>query len=286
MQMLAESASEVLRGADLELTSGRRLLDVCLMHLGRNARVFVYFKMHAGLQLLQGLVQVVIFLFLGKLMGFGRSSQLVGGSYASYLIIGMVLLQCLDKSLIAPYVSISGAYWSARLESLLLSPYSLWLFIVTDTVWYYLMTTINASAIFVVGIFFGASFGAPSSSALAFLVFVGSAVGVFGLGLISASTFSLLNAKGNDEPVGWGVHLLQGLVTGLYFPAALLPHGLQYLGLLLPHTYAIDSARRLFLHNYTLGPSLIVHTWVSIDPLFVNLACILFTIALYLPLGI
>jgi len=286
MHTLAEQLSRPIGDTGSELGKWRRMMGVGLMHLERNARVFSYFKMHAGLQLLQGIVQVVIFLFVGRLMGFGRFSSLIGGSYASFLIIGMVLLQYLDKSLIAPYVSLSGAYWSARLESLLLSPYSLWLFIVTDTVWYYLMTTINATAIFFVGIAFGASVDTPRSWVLLIFTFFLAGTAVFGLGLVSASTFSLLNAKGNDEPVGWGVHLVQGLVTGLYFPAALLPHGMQAVGLLLPHTYAIDSMRRLLLSKYTPGPTLIVHNWFALDPIVVNLACIALCLLVYLPSGI
>lgn len=263
----------------------RQMVQVVFVHLGRNARVFTYYKVHTALQLLQGLAQVAIFLFLGRMIGMNHIAGLMGGSYASYFIIGVVLLQCLDKSLIAPYVSLSGAYWSTRLESLLLSPYSLWLFILSDTAWYYLMTTINAVAMVCVGLFFGASIGAPSSWSAAVLVFVLGAVAVLGLGLISASTFSLLNAKGNDEPLGWGIHLLQGLVTGLYFPVMLLPHFMQYVGLLLPHTYAIDSMRRLFL-SHSSPPSLLVHQWFGADPIIVNIGCLCACIGIYMPLGI
>jgi len=261
-------------------------LRVVRMHIERNVRVWLYFKVHAGLQLIQGVAQLMVFLYLGQLVGTAHFSSMAGGNYASYLVIGMVLLQLLDKSLIGPFVSLSGAYWSTRLESLMLSPYPIWLFVVSDTLWFYMTTSINAAAILVVGLVFDASFGTPQSWVMLFWVLFLGLVGVFGLGLMSASTFSLLNAKGREEPISWAIHLLQGLACGLYFPFALLPGALQAVGLVLPHTYAIDAVRRLFIAEYTSGATLPVHQLFELDPLLVNCFCLAAGAALYLPLGI
>lgn len=267
-------------------TGYRLLLQILRAQLTRNARIYVFFRVHAGLQLIQCVAQVLIFLFLGRMIGQDRLSSIMGSSnYTSYLVIGLVLLQSLDKSLIAPYVSISGAYWSARLEALMLSPVPLWWFVACDTVWYHLMTTINASLILGIGLLFGAKFDAPQNWLVVVFVFAMGLASVFGIGLVSASTFSLLNAKGNEEPVGWGVHLLQGLVAGLYFPAQLLPPWMQYLGLLLPHTYAIDSMRRLFIRSHAVAPTLVVHGWLPGEPLLINLVCLILCTIVYLPLG-
>ena len=56
-----------------------------------------------------------------------------------------------------------------------------------------------------------------------------------------------INAKGWNDPISWIVGILQGLVTGVYFPITLLPGWLHALAMLLPQTYALDAARRLLL---------------------------------------
>ncbi|HSL81817.1 MAG TPA: ABC transporter permease [Thermoanaerobaculia bacterium] len=280
----AEGALD-LRAGTGEARSGS-VLRVVRFQVLRNAKIFLYFKVHAGLQLLQVVAQLLVFLFLGELIGAQRFEALAGGTYASFLVIGMVVLQLLDKSLIGPFTSLSSAYWSSRLESLMLSPHSVWVIISSDTVWYYLMTTVNAVVILGIGFAFGADLHPPSSwPVLALLLILGSA-SVFGLGLASASTFSLLNAKGKEEPISWAVHLLQGLVCGLYFPFELLPRALKLFGLGLPHTYAIDAARRLFMPGYTEGGTLPVHRWLGLDPLAVDCLCLALATLVFLPLGV
>jgi hypothetical protein len=50
-----------------------------------------------------------------------------------------------------------------------------------------------------------------------------SAAAVSGIGLIAASTFTLLNCKQWGNPVTWIVSLLVGLLSGVYFPPKVLP---------------------------------------------------------------
>jgi hypothetical protein len=76
-----------------------------------------------------------------------------------------------------------------------------------------------------------------------------AALAVLGFGFMSAATFTLLNAKGWNDPIAWIVGILQGLVTGVYFPITVLPGWLHALALLLPQTYALDAARRLLLNS-------------------------------------
>lgn len=269
-------------GMGSRLRTVARLLYV---HFERNARIYIYFKIVAILGLLQSLAQTLIFLYLGGLVDRSALST-VGGNYASFLIIGMIVLQCLDKTLIAPFVSLSGAFWSARLEALLMSPYSIWFFILADTLWYNVLTFVNAAVILLAGLSFGAAFVFPTNVLLSFLSLILSGLAVFGLGLMSASLFSLINAKGHDEPISWTIHLMQGIVCGLYFPFNVLPGVLQIVGLMIPHTYAIDTARRVFIPDYPTSGSLPLHWLVGYDPLFVNLACLLCQVVVYLPAGI
>ncbi|MBU4256344.1 MAG: ABC transporter permease, partial [Candidatus Thermoplasmatota archaeon] len=63
------------------------------------------------------------------------------------------------------------------------------------------------------------------------------------------SMFMLVNAKGDIEPIGWGVATISGLVAGVYFPPKYLPAPVQMLSKILPQTYAIDAIRRVLLNG-------------------------------------
>lgn len=70
--------------------------------------------------------------------------------------------------------------------------------------------------------------------------------------------FMLINAKSWNDPVGWLAMVLQGLVTGAYFPVHQLPAVLHSMAKCLPQTYAIDAARRLLLPVTTVEPPVTV----------------------------
>ena len=70
--------------------------------------------------------------------------------------------------------------------------------------------------------------------------------------------FMLINAKSWKDPVGWLVMVLQGLVTGAYFPVHQLPAALQAMAKCPPQTYAIDAARRLLLPETETAPLLTI----------------------------
>lgn len=86
----------------------------------------------------------------------------------------------------------------------------------------------------------GVTFSVPAG---AFIGLLASA----GIGLIAASMIWLMNAWHGTEPVHWLVALLVPLVSGAYFPPAILPGWLQVISAWLPQTYALDAIRRSVL---------------------------------------
>jgi ABC-2 type transport system permease protein len=92
---------------------------------------------------------------------------------------------------------------------------------------------------------FGAAFNfANWLPALGFTVLLIAAG--FGLGVISASSFYLLNIKKGNEPVQFLIQqLLAQMLAGTYYPITVLPEPLQWVACLIPHTYAFDALRRL-----------------------------------------
>ena len=83
----------------------------------------------------------------------------------------------------------------------------------------------------------------PNLPAVAAILIL-SVVAITGLGLASASAFSLLNAKQyGRNPIQWVVAFSVSLLSGVYFPPTVLPAWLQRLGAWLPQTHALHAAR-------------------------------------------
>jgi ABC-type polysaccharide/polyol phosphate export permease len=238
-----------------EVGGPRYLLRVFPSLLGRNTRIWIHFRVSLVMDLLGMAAQASVFFFVGRALG--ESGQAWTANYAAFLAVGLVFTTCFEASLTGPYQSLGQNYWSARLETILLSPCPVWALLIADSIWFYVRATINAVILGLIGWRFGARLDAtPGELGLTLLVLLLGAVAVLGFGLLSASMFMLVNAKGFNDPVGWLVLVLQGLVTGAYFPVHELPVFLRFLAMGLPQTYAIDLARRQLLPGPAPDPLL------------------------------
>ena len=83
--------------------------------LGRNADMWVRFRVSMVMDLLTMVAQASLFFFVGQALGSGGQSWT--SNYAAFLTVGLVFSAFLDASLNAPYQSIAGNYWLAWLES-------------------------------------------------------------------------------------------------------------------------------------------------------------------------
>ena len=87
----------------------------------------------------------------------------------------------------------------------------------------------------------------------AVLVYVAFMGAIFGIGLLGASTFFLIEVKRGIEPVGWVVDNAVRLTSGLFFPITLIPPFLRWMSAVLPHTYAYRSIRLILLQGETFS---------------------------------
>jgi ABC-2 type transport system permease protein len=244
--------------APLTLESGtvggmRYLAGVFPALLGRNADMWIRFRVSMVMDLLNMAAQASLFFLLGHALGAGGEAWT--RDYAAFLAVGLVFTTFLDASLNGPYQSLSQNYWSARLESILSSPCPVWSVVLADTCWTYVRALLNALVLGGIGYLFGARIQATPGEVLLAVLALGLAISaVLGFGLMSAAMFMLINAKGFSNPVAWLVSILQGLVAGAYFPISELPGWLQVVARMLPQTYGIDAARRLLLPAEAVPP--------------------------------
>ena len=177
-----------------------------------------------------------------------KSLESYGGGFVSYMVIGVVFFQNAATIMTLPYQSISTAFWDKRLEVYNSSSYGIWAFISGRFIWTFLYQLIIqvgvlTFAVLIVGVNINANI--PVIPLIAFyLCFVFTC---FGFGLIGASNFFNLEVKQGREPFTWLVDVLARIFSGIYYPLAVLPIGIQFVSRIIPHTYALEGIRLVML---------------------------------------
>jgi ABC-2 type transport system permease protein len=225
-------------------------------------RALRYYPSNLVLSVVQGLVQASVWFFIARFLG-GAADSLVadyGGSYAAYVLIGVVFFQAGSAALSGPFDAISTGFWDKRLEGYHLAPQGVWAYVLGRTLWKWgfatvLQIVVLAAIVALAGL--GPGLRVQPLAALgAYLLFVASALGI---GLAGASTFYLLEVKQGREPIGWIVDYAVRITSGVYIPVATLPFWLRDLSYVLPHTYGLAAIRSALLPGgLPLAPNLAI----------------------------
>jgi ABC-2 type transport system permease protein len=262
-----------------------RELEAVWMFVRRDLLLRSYFGFSYLTSLLGNISTLIIY---GMIASFGRSDpqlQALAGGYVNFIISGLVVNTLLATALSGPYEGLMDCFWNNRLEVIMASPLRLPLFVTGLSIGRYGDTLIRI-ALYLVGgsLFLGFTWPA-APRVLSFLaVLLPALVACTGLGLIAASTVYTLDARGGQDPVRFVVETAAGLVAGVYFPLQRLPQWVQWLGHLIPHTYAIDGMRRA-LFGATSVPLLPVHTHLPLPPLLADCLILWIYALIVLPAG-
>jgi ABC-2 type transport system permease protein len=257
----------------------------------REYRIWQSYRVNQVLWLTNLFVTTLLFFLLGKTLA-GQAAQLLGPAYGtnymSFVVVGITVNVFINTNLSDPYIRIQRSYFNGTMDLFLLSPMSIYtplLGLMTKSIiddYPRLFFTFGFGMLF-----FGATFNfAAWPLALLFTVLFLAAG--FGIGLLSASSFYLLNIKKGTEPVQFVVQqLLATLLAGAYYPITVLPNSLQWLACLIPHTYSFDALRRLLDPGaHADVPVLpIQHALLGLSPLAVDGLALLLQAVVLLPLG-
>ena len=258
----------------------------------REYRIWQSYRVNQVLWITNLLVTTLLFFLLGKTTA-GQAAALLGpaygSNYMSFVVIGVTVNVFINTNLSDPYIRIQRSYFNGTMDLFLLSPMSIYtplLGLMTKSIlddYPRLFFTFGFGMLL-----FGATFTfAVWPLALLFtLLFLAAG---FGLGLLSASSFYLLNIKKGTEPVQFVTQqLLATLLAGAYYPVTVLPKPLQWIACLIPHTYAFDALRRLLDPGVQASvPVLpIQQALPGISPVLVDGGALLLLTLLFVPLGV
>jgi ABC-2 type transport system permease protein len=194
---------------------------------------------------------VALFFFLSELFGGAITPQLeeYGGSYFSFVLIGLAFTGFLGLSLSSFASSIREGQVMGTLEIMLLSPTRLSVILLSSSLWSYILTTIQVVLYLLVGAFvFGADLSNANIGGSLLIMFL-SIASFTGIGVLSAALV-LIVKKG--DPVSLILNGASSLLAGVFYPVAVLPNWLEPLSSILPLTYALDAMRLAMLQGYSI----------------------------------
>jgi ABC-2 type transport system permease protein len=258
----------------------------------REYRLWQSYRVNQVLWITNILVTTLLFFLLGQTIASQAAALLgpaYGTNYMSFVVIGVTVNVFIATNLSDPFFRIRRSYFTGTMDLFLLSPMSIY----TPLLGLMARSVLDdyPRLFFTFGfgmLLFGATF-TFTFWPLALLFTVLFLAAGFGLGMLSASSFYLLDIKRGTEPIQFVIQqLLATLLAGTYYPVTVLPTSLQWIVCLIPHTYANDALRRLLdpgaQANVPVLP--IQHVFSGISPVLLDgIALTLFT-AILVPLGV
>jgi ABC-2 type transport system permease protein len=263
--------------------------DSLKMFSKRELIIWLSYKMNALMWMLDTLFTTIIY-FMLSLITRGSDIEFFpyGNNYVSFVVLGLFVHFISYTNLGDPYPRVSRIYWGGTMDLYLLSPLSYF----TPMLGIMFRGVIDdyprsVLALLFGWLFFGAVFAFNNPLAL-LIILVLILVSTFGIGMISASSFYLLDFKQQTEPVKFIFQdVIIALTAGYYYPITVLPYALQVLGSFIPHTYALDALRRLMVPGGdTLTPVLPLQLVIpDIAPITLDIIALFIISAITMPLG-
>lgn len=257
----------------------------------REYRIWQSYRVNQVLWLVNIFVTTLLFFLMGQMVK-GKAAALMGAAYGtnymSFVVVAIAINTFLFTNLSDPYTRIARSYFNGTMDLLLLSPMSVY----TPLIGFMTKSILDDyPRLFIVSAFgmflFGAVFRFQHILlAMGFTVLILAAA--FGIGMISASSFYLMNIKQGTEPVRFVVQqLLATLLAGSYYPVTVLPKPLQWVACLIPHTYAFDALRRIMDPGARVGlPVLPIQQALPWSPLAIDAGALGLMCLVLVPLGI
>ncbi len=210
--------------------------------------IWVSYKVNIVTWVLDVFINSTLFFMLSILMGKNTNIQPYGNNYVSFVVLGLSAYYISYTNLGDPYDRVSRIYWNGTMDLYLLSPLSL----ITPIIGIMYRSVLDDYPRVLLAFLFGALFFGARFTFLQplsiILIIILLGISTFGIGMMSASSFFLLNLKVGTEPVKFIFQdIIVALAAGYFYPISILPYSLQMLSSVLPHTYALDALRRLMI---------------------------------------
>lgn len=219
------------------MTGWLRVIWAFLRKGGQEFRFSSFLAQFAG-----RVISVAAFYYMSRMVSPLRLTRGSGVEmdYFTYVLIGIALTQYLWFGFGAFADRIRGQLTSGTIELFWMSPYPFLPLLFLWGVWDFFMATLHAFAVLAVGVLV---FGAPLTW--------GQVLGILAIGLFAAGSMACLGVVSASWTIAYGrgdfvrplVTKAMPLISGVFFPVALLPAGLREAAVLFPLTHALTLSR-------------------------------------------
>jgi len=163
------------------------------------------------------------------------------GGYFTFALIGIAFQNYVFFTVQGINRSIRDEQWNGTLESILSSATDFKTFLLGETTFFFIQSSIFLFISLAVGNLLGARFCLSLNSIFttivlsALLITSHMAIGILSAGII------MKTKQGN--PLTWAFSWVTQLVSGVFYPLGLLPSYLEWIGRIFPLTYSLDGIR-------------------------------------------
>jgi ABC-2 type transport system permease protein len=210
--------------------------------LRRDLRITLSYRTAAIGGLLAVVAQALVFSFIGKLVDPSRLPTFGGArtTYMEFVTIGIAFSMVVGLMLHQVAMAIRAEQMIGTLESLLVTPTRI-ITVQAGSAAFQLLYVPLRIGVFLglIGLLFGLNFHA-SGIVPSMVILVGFVPFVWGLGLMSAAAILTFRRGGGAVTIGGSA---LGLISGAFFPLALLPVWLQTIAKVNPLAIAINGVR-------------------------------------------
>jgi ABC-type multidrug transport system permease subunit len=207
----------------------------------RDYSVFSSYRFAIGFDLLYGLIDLLIYFFIARTFK-GASTAHLGGapSYFAFVTVGIVITLVISAASATVGLRLREEQLTGTLETLAAQPIHAWQIALGMAGWPFAFAIARGAVyLFVAATLLGVD---VSRASWAGVVFVLLAAWLALLGIGVALGAAVIVFKRGNNIVGL-VSLALGFAGGAFFPLAVLPGWLEFLGKLLPTRFIFDGVR-------------------------------------------
>jgi ABC-2 type transport system permease protein len=195
---------------------------------------------------LGALAAVFMFDLLSRFAGNGAPGLLeaYGGDFFAFVLIGIAFQGYLSLSLDGMSGSFRSEQVMGTLEMAAASPTPLYILAAGSVLWQFLQASWRVALYLLIGLLLFGLDLSEANPATALLVLALSVAAFAGTGAVTGG-FMLVYRQGN--PVRWLYGSASMLLSGVYYPVALLPDWLRPVSSILPLTSSLEGMRKALL---------------------------------------
>ncbi len=214
----------------------------------RDAIIALSYRTSFAVQLAGNLVVLAVFYYIGQMVGSRDLPALAayGGNFLAFLLIGIALNDCVTVSLRTFADQIREGQLTGSLETMLMSPVRLPAVLIYSSLWGYFFSAIRFVVCLGLGVLFYDVGMRQANIGAAVAIFALTVLCFAGVGMLWASVVMLIK---RGESIMTAIGALMILLSGVLFPTAVLPTGLQRVAAFVPMTPALEGMRLALLRG-------------------------------------